>query len=345
MSETEIEYIGTPPEGTEPPATRKPRTVPDPRVTPGDQPEQLQPEPITEAVEQPEPEDALREAQAKVAEAEAAAAASKAESRRLQKERDDALAARSSAETHAVSAYEAQLRTAEDAAKAAYTRAMANLKAANEAQDFEALGRAQDEFTDAKLDLREIAIAKRQLDNAKAQPRQQEQRQPTQQQPPGGPSAEAKRWLDAHPRFFEDKAFNATAIAGHNMALAKGHEEGSREYVSAVDDFLRQHYPEEKAFYPGSAQQQQPKQPSAKGPPASSTAAPSTREGSAPPRSGTMTAAQVGRELGLTMDDLQMGARVSKIPFNEYIADQARVILARKAGHDVGFSTGDRVFQ
>lgn len=122
-----------------------------------------------------------------------------------------------------------------ESAKVEQAAARAAMRNAQEMGDAEAMAAAVEALSGATY---RFSQSSGELEYLKAQARVQ----PRQTQ--SGRSPDAQRWLDEHPRFGADKAYQGRAIVAHNDALAAGMADGSREYVDFIERELTTHYGE-----------------------------------------------------------------------------------------------------
>lgn len=165
-----------------------------------------------------------------------------ADARRQAREADQRRAA---AETEVVRARETQavdrqavVAQALEGAKSEQSAAKMAKRAARESGDIDA-EMAADEALGAATFRASQATAE--LDYLKTQPKPAAHQQ---QQGAGTPSAAAQKWLDDHPRYFSDEAYQATAQGAHGAAIRAGNPEGSAQYISYIDQLMTRVYGE-----------------------------------------------------------------------------------------------------
>ncbi len=336
------------PEGEEP--ARKPRKPPLERPTLEADPQPApEPEPAG-----PTPEEALGEVTAQLAERDAELRRVRELAAQANRERDEARTGTATAEARTITAHEASLASAIEAAKSASGRAMEAIRIAREAGDWKAEENALDEHADARARLQSLTVEKRNFDVWKEQQKAAPKPQQQAADQPRPPTAEAQRWIDAHPRLMSDRKFFSVTTAAHNLAILD-YEEGSRDYVQFVDDFVRERFPEERPFYqPARRQEQEPAQaPRRIGGPAASSMAPG------PSRAGTssqaranrnMTVGELAQAMGVGADEIASHAKYAgyvdkktgAVKLDAYLADQTKLYNDRRAGLPTGLlSTGD----
>lgn len=107
--------------------------------------------------------------------------------------------------------------------------------------DFVAAADVQYQMAEVAADLRDYGKQKTHLAGAREAAGKTPPVQPAAQQPQI--PAARKKWFDAHPEFFEDKKFEARALALHAQAVADDMVPDSKEYFEFIDDGLAQAQP------------------------------------------------------------------------------------------------------
>lgn len=286
----------------------------------------------SDAPDQPTPEEALAEAQKRIAAEEDRRRAAERQAEEQRQRAEQAYQEAQRAKADVGSAREASLNSAIATAKARRQNAQAIKRAARESGDWDAFDKADEDFADSAADLRMLEAQKQQFEAWKAQ----QQRQPAQQpqQPTRtdtGYSAEAQAWIDRHPRFNTDDDYKALAIAAHGTALEQGIREGTPAYFRHIDDKLARFYPEDGT--PNMNGQR-------RAAPASSTAAPPSR--ATTPNVGRRVGTDpqsVARAMGIPMDVMAEGARICGMSLEEYAKDQASILNERANGAPTGLTT------
>lgn len=133
-----------------------------------------------------------------------------------------------------------------------------------------------------------------------------------QRQGAGQPSQAAQKWLDEHPRYFSDEAYQATAQGAHGAALRAGKPEGSQDYVQYIDQIMARVYgeghgqPDDGMIQPETRPMAQPRQ-------SGSTSVPPSRSGNGQGAGGGWKT--VNTELGpLLVQDRADGTRGVRFP-------------------------------
>lgn len=209
------------------------------------------------------------------------------------------------------------------------------LRSARESGDFDAEERALDSLTDAKA---QLTILKQQKATPAPQPVQQPQYQQSSQQMdayrgPHGYSKASEDWLTNHPRFDTEPYYKTMVLQAAQAAIQSGHTADSPQFFKFMDDVM------EKAFPPAQTQQNQ-QQPSRRL--ASSMAAPPSRTAAGGARNGadsgdvSVQAQTVAKALGVTINDLEQFAKISKMPLDKYVAEQMTIIDEERRGINTG---------
>lgn len=232
-----------------PAPTRQPRT--ETRLPGLDEIEQRHEEHVSEEIPDktpkgPTPEEALADAQRVIAQRdeELAAANRRIETAETEAQKNARLAAdanRSRIDEQAI-AIDGAVTTAEsrrDAASAKFKQAKADGDADAEAAAIAELSAAGAALEQARSTKTRFEDWKKQQANKPA-PRQTEQ--PRQDQGSDNLTAESRKWLGDHPRYFADQAYQADALAAHNRALSLNVPEGSKAYVDFIDGELEKLY-------------------------------------------------------------------------------------------------------
>jgi len=186
-----------------------------------------------------------------------AAAAAKNKDAELAAERSRRESAEDEAQKANVGAYNANAARAADreafltthiaTQEAALKSARDKIKTAMEAADGEALADAQEELTQARM---QLTGAQNELGQVKAY-RERIAKTPPPQAADGtraaaaaGPSADSQAWIDAHPRFEVDPDYHASVVTAHNAWIARGKAStvGSKEYVEFIDTRMAAKY-------------------------------------------------------------------------------------------------------
>lgn len=142
------------------------------------------------------------------------------------------------AELARITSEEQQINNGLLQAKTAETAARAAKLAAREAGNTTAEMDADDALTNAKVEQRILAEKKTYFDaskdaaiaNAKALAEPPKQTVDT---------SVRDRWFSEHPLYNSDPAYKQDTTDGHNLALARGHRNGSPEYYGFIDQHLK----------------------------------------------------------------------------------------------------------
>lgn len=170
--------------------------------------------------------------------------AANANTARLQRERDEAAKqARDAGTGQLINNYRA-LEATITAEQQRVENARSARRAAREAGDFDAEQKAEDILHDASFNLRvasgnKTAFEQRYGKPGDGVPRQQQQ---TETRQGNGPTTEAQRWIDTHPRFNSDPEYKADALASHQLAMDNGRAEGSQAYIDFIDQRMARLY-------------------------------------------------------------------------------------------------------
>lgn len=208
-----------------------------------------------------------------------------------------------------------------ETAKVEQASARTAMKNAQEMGDAEGMAAAVEALSGATY---RFSQASGELEYLKAQARVQPRPQPTQ----SGRSPDAQRWLDEHPRFNSDKAYQGRAIVAHNDALAAGLPDGSREYVEYIERELTSHYGEGHGDI---QQEQQPMNEMARAPRA--TALPPSRGAGGQSAGGGWKTVET--ELGpLLVQERSDGTRGIRFPNPKVQSDfEEGAMLDKRASH------------
>ena len=253
----------------------------------------------------PSPEEALAEARKKLEARDAELAAEADRRRKAEEERDTAAAKLNTKASEAVQHQEAAINGAVTAAQQKRDAAKAKVKSAREAGDQDGELSAIDNLTQANA---ELMLAERNKQGfeawKKAQGERVREQRPTVDAEPSAPTREAQEWLGDHPLYFEDtdtgREYRARALAAHSAALAKNIPEGSKAYVDFIDGKLEQVYGKghgQLGRSKGNEDMSETRVPRQQRR-ASSTAAPSSRDGGYEGRSGSGDFEYVDRATG-----------------------------------------------
>jgi membrane protein involved in colicin uptake len=286
-----------------------------------------EPEVHLEVTNEPSPEEALAETRRQLEETQRRAQTAERARREAEQQaaaaHQQAAAATSARQTDRATVIEsviAAARSEEDAAEAAYARARNEGDVAAEAAAMRAMN--------AAAVRRETA--QRELDWAKANPPQQQQKAPQQNGSNFSPATQ--KWLDEHPAFFSDKRYERLARAASDEAIRQGHADGSQAYVDYVDRLMAEEYGEGH----GQVNDRQP--PTRQEPRGNGAATPSRRSMTGNsggmkevviPRVGTIKYKREGGNLRTTMNEDMRAAfdEFAQISFpKEYAANPQRAI-------------------
>lgn len=285
---------------------------------------QHEPAPAESAPEQeaPSPEDVIADLRKQLE-------ARDEQQRRLERQLSTAAQERQAAESHAQDAYGASLQAAIDAEKTRLAQAQALIKQAMEAQDYDALLKAQDAFTDAKVQLHQHESEKRRHETQpKQQPRQQAQPR-TLSELRGTVSPASQAWIDDLPAEQRDNPdYLDAAIAAHNRAQREGVMPDTPAYFRYLTEGVAKLSP------PPQASMAPAPKPRAQIP-ASSMAAPSSRVGGASARGGS-DLQSIAARLQSTVPELEQAALICNMPVDRYAKMQLEILDDERAGRRTG---------
>lgn len=276
---------------------------------------------------------------------------------RADSERDARVAAEKKAEesgtrarTAETSAFEAAEKAVDgqlEAQKNIVTQAQARYRAARENGDFDAEVEALDALTDAKNAVSSLNGQKTYLTQQKTvydqrvKQAEEARKNAPATRTPGLYSEKTQEWIGKHPEFNTDPFYKSIAIGAAQAAVQDGCVADSPQFFRFIEQTLeramgnnrQQSNPDH-----GGQQQQQRRT----GPNASSMAAPPSRENtSTRQRGGAPSPEAVARQLNCTVQDLRDFARFAKMKFEDYVSDQASIILEQSRGQDTGLFRGE----
>jgi hypothetical protein len=251
----------------------------------------------------------------------------------------------------------AAVGSALEAAKADQTAAKLAKRAARESGDIDAEIAADELLASANYRLNQASGELNWLKQQGGQPQPQGDQGATG----GGQSAEARAWLDAHPRYHTDAAYRATANGAHSEALRAGKREGSQEYVDFIDQIVAQVYGENHGTgtEPPAARRQQVDN----GRQNSTSSAGPTNRGGGGSASGAKTVQTLLGPVGVTRAngkvvqvvlppagsqaraDWEEAASVNQMRLGDYAYEQVLIAEERAAGGSGGWVQGDGTVQ
>lgn len=235
-------------------------------------------------------------------------------------------------QTGAFSAQERAITSQIDSQTQLITQAKASMRQAREAGDYEAEEKALDALTDAKAKLMALEGQKGLLEHQK---RQSTQQPPQTQQTQTAPQTQqlsqpTQDWIARNPRFNSDPVFRTDAIQAAQAADSL-HPRDSAAYFKFVDDVLAVKHPENGGVRKTETRRY-----------ASSTAASPSRETNVSlQRGGSVNPSAVAAKMGVTVQDLQDFAKINKMKFDDYVADQARILEEDARGQNSGLYRGN----
>lgn len=170
-------------------------------------------------------------------------------------------------------------------------------KEAYESGDSDALLKAQEDLAQAQIERDKIHGYRPQHTNGTVPQRQEPQAQPQPQQPPRQIDEKAKAWADANPWFSRDRVMTAYVMGLHEeLVIEKKMDPRSDEYYRAINESVREKFPERFDEIRQGDRQERPRQ-------NGNVVAPAQRSAKGP-RKVVLTESQVrvAKRLGLTTE-------------------------------------------
>jgi hypothetical protein len=237
-------------------------------------------------------------------------------------------------------AFFAQERAVEnqiESTKRMIEQAKMSLRAAREAGDFDAEEAALDALTDAKANMVTLSQQRQYVEalkkNGPPQPAQQQQQQVYRG--PHGFSKASEDWISQHPQFDTDPEFKTTVLQAAQAALTQ-HAPDSYQFFKFLDDVVVKRYGNNNMNNKSQNQNN-----TRRGPLASSVAASPSREAARRESSNGVNANAVANKLGVSLTDLEQFAKIARMKFDDYVAEQALIIEEERRGIDTGLYRGD----
>lgn len=186
------------------------------------------------------PEDASAKLAAQLKERDAELAAARASEADANRRAAEAGATVISAAARTLNEREASIGSAITARNTVIANAEAALKAATEASDYAAMSKATREISRAEAELVNLEREKSAVEADK----QRLKDAPVPRQEAGGPTAESRAWIDAHPRFNIDPEYQQRVMAADNAWRARtgGRDVGTKAYVDFIESNVRAYY-------------------------------------------------------------------------------------------------------
>ena len=237
------------------------------------------------------------------------------------------------------------IAAAVEAAKSDQERAKAAMRTAREAGDVEAEAQAIVELQNSSFRFSQASAELAQIQSGQSAPAA---RANANQQPAISPAAQA--WIDAHPRFNTDPAYQHEMLAHHHR-LARDSGEGSPAYWRGLD---AAHAAIEAREGPSHTEKPADRDSEPMAYSATSTAAPSSR-GSGSSNSSSRIETLLGEvyvsrnsdgRIGIRIpphlrEVFEEGAAICKMPLHEYAYEQVKIAQERQAGGHGGLITSE----